>query len=171
MTTPFSEWIIPGTGATVLNGGSAMTERARLRTQVDGCCPTGPTKVYTGNVSCCVAPRFGNSVRGEIVPPPSVYLDDTLRGCSGGSSGPLSAAQARALLQQSRSRAKVQTEEGLLLNKVATLIENSTSPLSTSTRFVAYAGPVIPPGCAPTPPPPTNYIPTKCPPPPGSKGF
>ena len=174
MTARIPEWIIPGTGASVLNGAGGLTESARLYNQVYDCCgPTGSgsMKTVTGNVSCCPGLRVGNSVQGTPAPPASIYLQDKLTRCEGAPGGPLSAAQARALIQQARSRANVQTEEGLLLNRVAAVIEQSTDPLSTSTRFAAYAGNFVPPACPPTPAPPTQYIPTTCPPPPGSKGF
>lgn len=167
--TSAAEWIIPGTGNTVLNGGGGLTERGRLHTQLTGCC-TGPaTNIETGNVSvCCELRPNRNSAQGPIVPPPSILLNDKINSCAAAA---LTASEARRLAAAALSAAGQRSGEVLLQQRVAEIDLCSVSPLSSATRFLAYAGPRIPPACPPLPPPATNPIPTACVPPPGSRGF
>lgn len=163
-------WILPGTGSSVLNGVNALSERARLHAKVEGCC-TGPAlNVQSGNVSACCDLRIPQSgwAQGAIVPPPSVYLSDKLSNCS---QSALTASEARRLAAAALSGVAQRSGEVLIQQRVAEVEACSTDPFSTTTRFIAYRGPFIPPACPPLPPPPTNPIPTACVPPPGSRGF
>lgn len=160
-------WIVEGTGSSVLNGAGGLTERARLYGQI--CGPAGSRATsMTGNVSACCDLRLNRGAQGTIVPPPSIYLNDKLNGCAVGA---VSASEARRLAALALSGTNQFTEDSLIRQKVAQVEQDSTNPFSTSTRFVAYRGPFIPPACAPTPPPPINPYPPGCPPPPGSRGF
>jgi hypothetical protein len=129
---------------TVLNGGSSLTESARLRKQLEGCAVYIPQQ---GNPqSCCAA--YTNTAQAPITPTESTRILAKTVETSGIAYGGVGVTQDRVRqLLAAQANSKQFGSEGV---KTDRLIQK-TVECDTSTPFTR---PILIEGCPPLPPPP-----------------
>jgi hypothetical protein len=129
---------------TVLNGGSALTESARLRKQLEGCTPYIPQQ---GNPQSCCA-IYTTTAQAPITPAESTRILAITVAASGIAYGGVGVTQDRVRqLLAAQAESRQFSSEGV---KTDRLIQKTTE-CSTSTPFTT---PILIEQCPPLPAPP-----------------